>query len=173
MFPESHFEDLDYRRYWIQKFSYAIPNDEALDLILSYSPIVEMGAGLGYWAYLLDQKGCDIVAYDIDPIPVDNKYLHIQAVPWYKVKKCWSNFVPPRNKTLFICWPPYNNNMAANILKKYKGSIFIYIGEQRDGCCATDTFFDELAKWNEIEKLDIPQFEGIHDKLLIYERSYS
>ena len=103
MFPESHFEDLDYRRYWIQKFSYAIPNDEALDLILSYSPIVEMGAGLGYWAYLLDQKGCDIVAYDIDPIPVDNKYLHIQAVPWYKVKKCWSNFVPPRPNTPNTC----------------------------------------------------------------------
>jgi hypothetical protein len=36
----------------------------ALAAIARYAPIVEMGAGTGYWARCLRERGIDAVAYD-------------------------------------------------------------------------------------------------------------
>ncbi|KAF4318472.1 hypothetical protein BBO99_00006974 [Phytophthora kernoviae] len=47
------------------KYSWAIPDERALQIIKHYGPIVEMGAGSGYWARLLQLRGVDIVAYDL------------------------------------------------------------------------------------------------------------
>ena len=49
------------------RFSWAIPNEEALDAIAAVGPIVEIGAGTGYWAWLLQKRGVDVVAYDATP----------------------------------------------------------------------------------------------------------
>lgn len=60
--------------YWI---GYAVPNEDALDKIAKYSPLVEMGAGTGYWSAVLQQRGVDIVAYDSEPPDSDeNVYFH-------------------------------------------------------------------------------------------------
>ena len=56
-------------------------------------------------------------------------------------------------------------------MKEYKGDIFIYIGEEEGGCCADDDFFEYLhSHWDEREELDMPQFFGLHDVAIIYER---
>ncbi|EGZ05756.1 hypothetical protein PHYSODRAFT_532741 [Phytophthora sojae] len=47
------------------KYSWAIPDERALQIIKHYGPIVEMGAGSGYWARLLRLRGVDVVAYDL------------------------------------------------------------------------------------------------------------
>ena len=47
-------------------YAWAIPDERALKIIREYGPIVEMGAGRAYWARLLEARGVDIVAYDID-----------------------------------------------------------------------------------------------------------
>jgi hypothetical protein len=43
------------------------PNQPALDSIAALSPIIEVGAGTGYWAALLRHAGADVVAYDEQP----------------------------------------------------------------------------------------------------------
>ena len=47
-----------------RQFSFAIPNEETLKEIIKYSPLIEIGAGNGYWAYLIDKFGGDIIAFD-------------------------------------------------------------------------------------------------------------
>uniref|UniRef100_A0AAV1UJU6 Uncharacterized protein n=1 Tax=Peronospora matthiolae TaxID=2874970 RepID=A0AAV1UJU6_9STRA len=47
------------------RYSWAIPDERALQIIKHYGPIVEMGAGSGYWARLLQDRGVDVVAYDL------------------------------------------------------------------------------------------------------------
>ena len=56
-------------------YSHAIPTDEALDTIAEHAPLVELGAGTGYWAALLRLRGCDVAAYDIAP-PAPGKYVN-------------------------------------------------------------------------------------------------
>ncbi|KAI2512980.1 hypothetical protein MHU86_1526 [Fragilaria crotonensis] len=47
---------------------FAIPNQAAVQTISEMAgPVMQMGAGAGYWAALLQQNGIDVVAYDINP----------------------------------------------------------------------------------------------------------
>ena len=46
-----------------QRFAYVLPEPHLLDVIRRYPPLVELGAGTGYWAYLLRLTGADVIAY--------------------------------------------------------------------------------------------------------------
>ena len=45
------------RRELASLFSWAIPTDAALDVFDRYAPLVECGAGMGYWTALLRARG--------------------------------------------------------------------------------------------------------------------
>lgn len=168
--------DADYWRKYRnvrRKYAYAIPTEGAIKLIASYSPICEMGAGTGYWAFLLNNYGCDIVAYDnyLPPYDGEEHYFDDDAVLWFNVQKCDSFFVPPIDRTLFLCWPPYDELMAYNVLSRYAGDRLIYIGEDCGGATADDNFYRVLSNnWTRVYEFEIPQFYGLHDWLSIYER---
>jgi hypothetical protein len=57
-------------------YSYAIPNRAAISVIACNSPhgLIELGAGTGYWAYLLRHFGATVDAYDRTPDIRDNCY---------------------------------------------------------------------------------------------------
>jgi len=45
-------------------YAYAVPSKNSLQTLKALGPLVEIGAGTGYWASLLQKMGVDIVAYD-------------------------------------------------------------------------------------------------------------
>ncbi len=47
--------------------AHAVPTPRALKALAKLGPIVEMGAGSGYWAAMLQSRGVDVVAYDLEP----------------------------------------------------------------------------------------------------------
>jgi hypothetical protein len=46
---------------------FAVPNEAALKELESLGPLLQMGAGTGYWTALLRFRGVDIVAFDLHP----------------------------------------------------------------------------------------------------------
>src|SRR5262245_34518575 len=58
----------DLRGECIKVFGFAVPNAEAIAAIAALSPIVEIGAGTGYWAWMLRNAGVDVIAYDKQPV---------------------------------------------------------------------------------------------------------
>ena len=58
--------------------SFAIPNDAALAAISACAPLIECGAGTGYWTALLQHHGVDVLAYDSQPpsIAHNNGFFH-------------------------------------------------------------------------------------------------
>jgi hypothetical protein len=46
------------------KFAWAIPNLRALSILGTFGPLVEIGAGKGYWGHLLEEEGIDIICVD-------------------------------------------------------------------------------------------------------------
>lgn len=131
-------------------------------------PVTEIGAGTGYWAYLLDQLGVNVLAYDKY---LDSKNPYCEPDFWYPVQRGNSNSLMPKDNALMLCWPPYGGYMALNALRNYRGNTVIYIGEDWGGCCATKGFFQYLNKlYKETHFVEIPQWYGMHDNMWIYQR---
>lgn len=157
----------------VQKYSWAVPNDEALQTIAKYEPIVEIGAGTGYWASILkDQLNVTIQAFDQSPPAlglVKNKY-HVNTSQFTEVRVGGPEVVRQHyGYALMLSWPPYNQDFASECLKLFEGDTLIFIGEV-NGCCGTDNFFEQLSNWKISERVQIPQWPGIHDELIIYRR---
>lgn len=158
------------REVLVKKFSWAIPNKEALTAIASLGkPIVEVGAGSGYWAMLLQNMGVTVVPIDKTPPPntfAAKRYTQI-------IKGSCEDLPNFPGYVLMLCWPPYDKPLAADAIKTYQGSTIIYIGEGYGGCTGDDEFHKLLnADWEQKQEIRIPQWYGIRDFMGIYQRKY-
>ncbi|KAJ1391800.1 hypothetical protein B484DRAFT_284306 [Ochromonadaceae sp. CCMP2298] len=82
------------------KYAWAIPNERALRILTSFSPLIEIGAGKGYWAALLRLVEVDILAYD-KKVAVDC---------WTEVLKGGPKMLQQpeaEGRTLFLCYVSY------------------------------------------------------------------
>lgn len=161
----------DNRGELVREYAWAIPSDEALRKIVNFAPrICEIGAGTGYWAYMLSQYGANVVAYDIAiPGIHDNKWEHKKT--WFDVKHGDALTINQhQDRALMLCWPPYSKPMAEAALQLYTGQRVIYIGEGSYGCTATEKFHEILDNEFTGECVDIPQWDGLHDSVYLMER---
>ena len=55
------------RRELAALFAWAIPDEGALAVLARHAPLLECGAGTGYWAALLRARGADVLASDLIP----------------------------------------------------------------------------------------------------------
>jgi hypothetical protein len=152
-----------------REYSFAIPTAEAIREVAKLSPLIEIGAGSGYWASLLEKSGATVEAFD--KFPKENKYKFTKTYTNIKTadEKILKDF--PENYNLFLCWPNYDNDFAYKALSLFKGDKLAYIGEGEGGCTGNDQFHGLLKHdWEEIKSINIPQWDGIHDRLTIYQR---
>lgn len=155
------------RRPLCQKYSFAIPDSEAIRILVSLSPIVELGAGTGYWAHLIRKYGGKIEAYDSREGKYGFKKPHFPVrdgneTVLEKYSPEWS---------LFLCWPCFDSPFANNALKAFQGDRVCYVGETKHGCTGDALFHDRLDQCWQVETHHwIPQWPGIHDQLFVYRR---
>ncbi|MBW4642946.1 MAG: hypothetical protein KME23_08120 [Goleter apudmare HA4340-LM2] len=148
-----------------KRFAWAVPNQEALQYLVSLSPIIEIGAGSGYWAHLVQEAGGVIRAFDEQPY--ENCYC---SNKWTEVEFGDPSTVAEYpDHTLFLCWPPMSR-MAYECLINYSGDRVVYIGDV-DGCTGCD-WFDFVLKQDWVKELtiDIPRYPGVYDFLFSYRR---
>jgi hypothetical protein len=165
-------------------YAYAIPSPETVDWIVRTvdgRPVVEIGAGRGYWAAQLAWAGVTIRAYDSQP-------------PGGRAQNTWfpsssrldALFHPvgslrdlgnvdradrrrPTQHVLFLCWPPaWDHPMSLRALTAYErrgGDHLIYIGETEPNRSATAAFFQALnARWTLAdEDPGHVVWQGLHD----------
>lgn len=161
------------REIGTKRYAWAIPTDGALTMIAKYDPIIEIGAGTGYWAKLLAARGVDIVAYDqAPPVAPGLNTWHPGPDLAFPVEEGGPEKIPLHpGRNLFLCWPPYDEPMASQCLAAFTGNHVIYIGEGAGGCTGDEGFFNQLeAEFDEIEEETIPSWQGIHDRMTVYRR---
>jgi hypothetical protein len=129
----------DASRTWpCHLYAYATPSPQALDTLGRYAPLLELGAGTGYWASALRKRhpGLVLSAYDKDPPGFgkdtrSNAY-HGRAAAWTAVLKGGVEVIARHPKaTLFLCYPPPDSDMALQALRAYQGQYLCYCGEYR------------------------------------------
>jgi len=164
--PKAYIKVFNARHELTKKYAWAIPNAEAIEQLRMYQPLIEIGAGKGYWASLIDG---DILCFDHKFN--DNPYTDHDEL-FYPVELGGPEKVAEHPyRTLFLCWPPYSNPMGADCLKLYQGNIFIHVGEGPGGCTGDDEYWQILEEeWVETKTVIIPSWYGIRDYFQVYER---
>jgi len=161
---------LGYAEMFLQAaYSYAIPSPETIEWVADFCdgrPVLELGAGRGYWAAQLSRAGLAVRAIELEP-PDKAENISFpreagQPDVWYPVASLDDlSFGGCANCVLLLCWPPgWGNTMASEALAAFEsigGDRLIYIGEPRGGKTADGAFFDGLsARWT-LESSD-PRF---------------
>lgn len=157
------------RARYAHRYSFALADPRAIEICVEAGPIVEVGAGSGWWAHLIQLAGGDIVATDElgNENPITGK-----RIPWTEVSAYDAADAAARwpERTLMMVWPPAGD-MAVRALRAYSGDQLIYVGEAAGGSCGDDAFFAMLdSRWEVAESHQIPTWEGISDHLVVYQR---
>lgn len=167
-----HFTDRYYaREKHVTQYAWAVPTPEAIAEIAKLSPIVEVGAGSGYWTKLLREAGTRVTPYDANPYPIFNAWVSFSHAAISKGGPRQALRHGREHWTLMLSWPPYADPMAAESLRLHKGEHVVYIGEQDGGCTGDDAFHELLAeRYEETSWLSLPRWPGLHDYLTIWRR---
>jgi len=139
-----------------EKYCYSLLSPQMLRLISQYSPLVELGAGNGYNAWLLEQMGASVEAIEAFPVEEGKNWFFAtnsvglptkRGKSWTKIiKGDATNLSAHTDRTLLIIWPPIND-MAQQALKHFKGKNLIFIANLKN--CAYNQFYKTLQdQWH-------------------------
>ncbi len=183
----------------IRKYGFAIPTGDALEQIARCSPggVVEIGAGAGYWAHLLDLRGVDVRAFDIAPAPSPANEWFAGTQPWHHIEIADHSVVGQLpTRTLLIVWPTKNDVWASAALERYHaagGSCVAFVGELSGGRTGDEAFHALLGNverclhcaygvltspcicdvqqlWTRHTTVVLPHWPGYNDDVHIYSR---
>lgn len=146
----------------VDEYAWGIPNMAAIKTIIDYEPILEVGAGNGYWTYLLRQADADVIATDLNA-PFDNEWSPVWAADAREV------VVDYPDRTLLMVWPSNGQSWPTEALGAYDGDVVVYVGEGRGGATADEGFHQMLHEEWEVEKaVAVPAYLGIRDRLEVW-----
>jgi hypothetical protein len=181
---------------WRSQYGFAMPDDRALGLIAEGSPngTIELGAGTGYWARLLHDRGVDVVAYDLAPPPSQSNEWFAGQTPWFPVLQGDERVVQAHpERTLLLVWPTRDEDWpatAASIHLRAGGQRLIYVGEPPGGATGDLRFHTAIglldhclactygaaaapctcsvtARWSLLTQVPLPNWRGQDDYLFI------
>ena len=153
---------------WIKTYrSWALPPtvDQIHELrdIIGNRKILEIGAGCGLWAGLLTCVGCNIIATDLKKEST-SEYIDVEPLSSSDALVKYGSEVDG----LFVSWG--RGHPTQEEFLYFKGDLIITIGE-KDGCTSSGCLDDlDDLEWKILKIIDIPQWSGIWDKLIIYQR---
>lgn len=161
-----------------ERFAYSVLSPATLELLCKYAPLVEMAAGNGYNAWLLEQLGIDVIAIDAFPVEEGKNWFFSTRLgmptkdgkSFTRVLKGDSlSLKDYTDHALFLCWPP-KNSMAVKCLEHYSGKTIIFIGNKKN--CATSGFYNDLNRnWQLIHSQKTGTWDSLHVEMLeIYQR---
>lgn len=162
------------------KYAWAVPNAEALATVAQQGKVVEAGAGSGYWASLLREMKADVVAFDVHGTglqgSLDANRFHSGARAWTDIVRGDATAIKQYpDRSLFMSFPPEDDPFAYDVLRRYKGDRFVYVGEPAGGVTGDEKFHNLVARgWKEVKTVEIPRWESssgfLQDALTLYER---
>ena len=159
----------------VSRYAFSIPTGDILEPIAAHSPLIELGAGTGYWAMCLTDAGADIIAFDKRPPGEEPPGEWYDANRWFddtwfavgEGDEAMAGHHPGRS--LLLCWPPLYDPMAAGALERYRaagGKTLIYIG--CPGGCGDDEFSAALASMEPVLSMELWSWPGIDEKMAVY-----
>jgi hypothetical protein len=154
-----------------QRYAYVCPSDSTLAMLAGLGPLVEIGAGTGYWTYRLRLIGADIVAFDQAPLDGEreNRY-HQHARPWTHVQQGDQTVLSGHaDRALFLCWPPLFSSLG-DCLTYYRGETVACIGDGGYRTARLDHLNTAFTKVATAPVRALDPCPGVQPRLTIWKR---
>jgi hypothetical protein len=152
-----------------EKYGWSIIDEKTLELVKNHiigKKTLEINCGKGFWTYCLRLLSCDIVATDL--LTQDSSWIAVEKLDAVSAVEKYNE----ECSVLLCCWPDYEKEYAYEAISRFTGDTIIYIGEDKCGNCATDSFFDYLTQ--NYQKLEIENtlqsWPFLNDRLSIYKK---
>lgn len=155
-----------------QRYAYVLPSDSPLAMLAGLGPLVEIGAGTGYWAHRLRSIGVDIVAFDQAPVDGEraNRY-HSRTRPWTHVERGDQTVLAGHaDRALFLCWPPLFSSLG-DCLTYYRGDTVAYIGDGGYRTARLDHLDEAFTKVATAAVRALDPYPGAQPELTIWNRT--
>lgn len=167
------FDDLpDLRRAWIREISFAIPCREAVAAIAG-RPLVEIGAGTGYWSALAARAGADVLATDAWPRSRYQQRIghHHPVTEMTAIDAVLAH----SDRDVLCVWPELNRPWCAEAAEAMApGALLHLVGEPEGGCTGDERLFEVLARrFTRIRAVAIPTWPGQHDGLETFRKDHA
>ncbi|KAK1942951.1 hypothetical protein P3T76_005588 [Phytophthora citrophthora] len=157
-------------------YAYATPTQEALDVMAKHAPIVEVGAGTGYWSSLLQRADVDVVAYDKAPPSaegVEGNAYHGHVPAFCSVGRGGPEVLSQEDmagRSLFLCYPPPGDAMAVRSIQLFQGDVVLHVGEWQ-GDTGDSRFESELQRRFVLEQeISLPNWGNSAYGLTVWRR---
>ena len=153
-------------------YAYVFPSDSTLAMLARLGPLVEIGAGTGYWAHRLRLIGVDIVAFDQAPVDTErNNRYHPRTRPWTHVAQGDQTVLSGcADRTLFLCWPPLFSSLG-DCLTYYGGDTVAIIGDGGHRTARLDHLHDAFAKVATAPVRALDPHPDVRPQLTIWKRT--
>lgn len=162
------------RRLLSRTYGWGMPLDSSLCWLrdrLQGTPVIEVGAGAGYWSSLLKARSVDVIATDLQQIKsngftIGSGFTHVRQQD--AVQAASEN----SDRALMLVWPPPASSMADSSLEAYEGDLLVYVGDPLGGMCADPGFFSQLSRnWRLTSVCPLHlRWLGYQDEIQIYQR---
>ncbi len=162
------------RMNYIKHYGFAVITEESVEWMtrnLTGHTVLEVGAGNGYLARRLRDAGLQMTVTDACGDLKDNSYAlgdsYLSEVIQMDAESAIGKYGP---SALIWSWP-VRSDESGRAFRTFDGELFIYIGEQYNGCTGGDLFSEVLnERYEHIENCFIPSFPSVSDWAALYRR---
>ncbi len=156
------------RYAFIERFGFAVLCHEVVEALRPLSPLIEVGAGTGSWAFALRNAGLDVIASD-PGIDYQNAFKHGAFLPLLELRGD-AAVTMHADRNVLCVWPSYDDEWATNAARAMApGRTLALVGEGEGGCTGSDSLFELLDdKFLQVGGCHLPQWPGLHDRLSLH-----
>ena len=160
------------RMAFTRRWGFSIPCEEAVEALRELSPLLEVGAGSGYWSAILRASGTDVIATDSAAEGINPHGFQTSAFTPVERLDATDAIRAYPGRAVFCSWPTEGETWAAEAFALIaQGNILALVGDDRGGITGSDALFDLLeSDFELLRELEIPQFPRVTDRLRIYRR---
>ena len=166
---EHYLKSEERRQEHIQRFGFAILTGTTVNLLARYQPILEIGAGNGYWCYEFKRAGVHCHATD----PGTWNMYRDQRQHWTDVEPITGQEAVAKypDWNILLAWPDFRENWPHEVVGNFKGEFAIYVGTGPGLYTGTEEMHLMLDRdFTIAEDHLIPKFPGMRDSLTVHQR---
>lgn len=156
-------------RAFTQAWGYSIPCKEAVEALCSLGPLVEIGAGTGYWSALLCAAGADVIATDAAAAGEQQYGFTVGRHCETEHLTAQQAVLRHPDRTVFCSWPTQGGKWAlAAAWSMRPGQKLALISGSRTGTPGLSRYL--RTRFDTIGVVDTPHFPLLDDRLTIHRK---